>query len=681
MAFKLQGKLMRSATRGIASVLAPRASAIVGGYNALRKAQSARTAAAGHVPSPSATKSPFTTLGGNTSAGTQAYNTVSKPATIGASRPQSITAPTPAFAQGASQLALKPNGAVNTAETAPPISAASALLAREAANVQAGKTGQAVADSRAYTGAAPAVPTPTDTYTQAATPPPVTPPAAPTVGTSPSAASLLLNQSGGSTLTDAQKRLLGLYAPSTEESALQDELTGFRESARLGISGLEGQGRGIPLALVRGQQAKLGEQAGIREQTLIQRLATAQAKRQADQQMAQAEYGFAQNEQERQDKLTAPMEVGNSIIRFNPSTGQYESVYSAPASSLDPTADIQEYEYAVQNGYTGSFTDYQNEQRGSSGSSGGFTLGNTRYNADGSILVGPGTSTGGSSEETQGMVTLIDSLLAHPGLSGAVGAKGTGSLFGLLNEPMGGTQAASFNAELSRLQSMLSLENIDKLRGTGAITDTEQQILRQASDALNNDMREEDFIAVLNLLKTSLGGATATNPTDTPENRQFLQSQGLTPDEINSYFTNDLSTSQNGSQANVQAAAQTISKVATNYPVGSWGAQCGRFFNRLTGARVGNSYASKMAYVDKSIGTPGNPPRPGDGFVMPYKEYGHIGFIDNKPWIKKSDGSWDIPVLDSNWGLDEKVQRHYINSKKMSGFIRRPVTTQRVSLA
>ena len=109
-------------------------------------------------------------------------------------------------------------------------------------------------------------------------------------------AELLRNQPQNS-VTAARERLLGLYGPSAEESQYQDELTTAQENARLGNVALEGQGRAIPLALIRGQQGKLHEQAEIGQQTIIQRLAAAQAKRQAEQQIASQELGYATSDQ------------------------------------------------------------------------------------------------------------------------------------------------------------------------------------------------------------------------------------------------------------------------------------------------------------------------------------------------------------------------------------------------
>jgi len=91
--------------------------------------------------------------------------------------------------------------------------------------------------------------------------------------------------------------------------------------------------------------------------------------------------------------------------------------------------------------------------------------------------------------------------------------------------------------------------------------------------------------------------------------------------------------------------------------VGEKGGQCGRFVNKITNLGVGDSYASKMSKMDKSIKTP----QAGMVFVMPYKNTGHTGII-----MSIKDGI--ATVKDSNWNLDEKISVHTIPVSKMTGF-------------
>lgn len=132
-------------------------------------------------------------------------------------------------------------------------------------------------------------------------------------------------------------------------------------------------------------------------------------------------------------------------------------------------------------------------------------------------------------------------------------------------------------------------------------------------------------------------------------------------------FNNDQSMSLNYSEQDIKNL-NGIKKVAATYQPGAKGGQCGRFVNKLTGFRVGDSYASKMAITDPKIGRKNNPPKPGDVFVFPYKSTGHIGFIESVQPL--ADGTYKLGVIDSNYHLNEKVDRHFINSKIVTGYAR-----------
>lgn len=116
---------------------------------------------------------------------------------------------------------------------------------------------------------------------------------------------------------------------------------------------------------------------------------------------------------------------------------------------------------------------------------------------------------------------------------------------------------------------------------------------------------------------------------------------------------------------------QVVRAITAAYQPGEFGKQCGAFVNRLTGLGVGNSYQSKLAKC--TISSPSNA-QAGDVFVMPYKDTGHIGFVVSKG-PRLPDGSFDMKVIDSNWHLDERVDIHTINSKKMTAFARAPLKT------
>lgn len=146
----------------------------------------------------------------------------------------------------------------------------------------------------------------------------------------------------------------------------------------------------------------------------------------------------------------------------------------------------------------------------------------------------------------------------------------------------------------------------------------------------------------------------------------YWKKQGDSDAEIIRFFEDKYKPNFNEVGADTYSGARTaMTEISTSYPVGSDGGQCGRFVNQNTGFKMGDSYESKMAYVDESITVP----RSGDVFVMEYDWTGHTGLVgDVTEYL--SDGSFNFYAYDSNWSLDERVQKHIMNSKQISGFAR-----------
>lgn len=143
-----------------------------------------------------------------------------------------------------------------------------------------------------------------------------------------------------------------------------------------------------------------------------------------------------------------------------------------------------------------------------------------------------------------------------------------------------------------------------------------------------------------------------------------LEAQGYSSDQILQFIEATGGVGFSNVGADTQQGAKILNKVLA-YDDGSKGGQCGHFVNVNAGTHMGDSYASKMAYVN----VPNTKaPSPGDIFVTPYKDTGHTGFVLGS--TRLPDGSYDVSVMDSNWKLDERVHYHTINSKKISGYAR-----------
>jgi hypothetical protein len=91
----------------------------------------------------------------------------------------------------------------------------------------------------------------------------------------------------------------------------------------------------------------------------------------------------------------------------------------------------------------------------------------------------------------------IGRLKVHPGMSGAVGMKDASHLFGLTNTPIKGTDEANFVADFDRIKALLTLPNLQHLKGLGHMSDKEFATLQAAGTSLSRDMSDEAFAAEL----------------------------------------------------------------------------------------------------------------------------------------------------------------------------------------
>lgn len=99
------------------------------------------------------------------------------------------------------------------------------------------------------------------------------------------------------------------------------------------------------------------------------------------------------------------------------------------------------------------------------------------------------------------------------GFTGAVGAKGFSSLFGLKSAPFEGSPAADFDAKLDKVVNGTVLPNLTLLHGLGRITDREFQTLKSGLTDLSTKQSETAFKASLNTLNTFIKAKLADEGT------------------------------------------------------------------------------------------------------------------------------------------------------------------------
>lgn len=99
---------------------------------------------------------------------------------------------------------------------------------------------------------------------------------------------------------------------------------------------------------------------------------------------------------------------------------------------------------------------------------------------------------------TNSILSLIQTLKNHPGMDGATGLFGHRFNFS--------SNSRDFVAKFDQLKASLSLENISKLKGTGAISDAEQQLLSNSASALRRDGDKDKLIEELSRLEQAVTG-------------------------------------------------------------------------------------------------------------------------------------------------------------------------------
>lgn len=103
----------------------------------------------------------------------------------------------------------------------------------------------------------------------------------------------------------------------------------------------------------------------------------------------------------------------------------------------------------------------------------------------------------GNSGEKEKLISLVNDISNSGGLGRITGIQGMIPLI-----PGGKEQLVK--GQIDQLKALLSLENRQKLKGSGAISDREMGILERASSLLNQNLNEQQFKQVLSQLKTEL---------------------------------------------------------------------------------------------------------------------------------------------------------------------------------
>ncbi len=99
---------------------------------------------------------------------------------------------------------------------------------------------------------------------------------------------------------------------------------------------------------------------------------------------------------------------------------------------------------------------------------------------------------------------MAEALKSMPGKAGAVGRKGPTSLFGAMDTPFEGTNAGDWVVVYNTLKSRLTLPELQKLAGTGPVSEVEFKTVGEGAAALDRAFQEGTFDTFLDRLIAEL---------------------------------------------------------------------------------------------------------------------------------------------------------------------------------
>lgn len=216
------------------------------------------------------------------------------------------------------------------------------------------------------------------------------------------------------------------------------------------------------------------------------------------------EYGLRYGELEpKQESFT----LGEGQVRYeyNPQTGQYQSFAGAPKAPDLPSA-AREYQYAVQNGYQGSFLQYQRDMKGAADNI--VKINGTDYiqNPDGSLSL-PNVPEKVSETAQNQIATAFAALQSAKQLASAAG-RGRSWLESVKQGLVGATDYTNLESYANTLRtSILSLATDPEIKRFFGpqMSNADVQLMTSAGTALNPElMGPAQFAAELTRLEEVL---------------------------------------------------------------------------------------------------------------------------------------------------------------------------------
>lgn len=158
--------------------------------------------------------------------------------------------------------------------------------------------------------------------------------------------------------SETEKAFVSAGQISPEEIANKERINALLSSYEAGQRAI--QDKPIPMEFITGQRAALERRATGQLVPLQRQLELEQQKRQAAFDVAKTKYGIEKEKRTERIEKEKPIEVGGALLKFNPKTGKYDTLFEKPAEEKR-SPSYQEYLDAKGEGYVGSFSQYQKE--------------------------------------------------------------------------------------------------------------------------------------------------------------------------------------------------------------------------------------------------------------------------------------------------------------------------------
>ena len=271
-------------------------------------------------------------------------------------------------------------------------------------------------------------------------------------------------------VADAEKAHELAMQISPDQLSTQEDLDKLIEATKKAYRNAQDQP--IALEFITGQLSSLENRALGLAEPLEKKLARLQAQRTSA--LESSKFGLERS-QKKADTARGT-EVGGRMVRYNPATGKYETLYAPPKEAKVPEP---------------------------------FTLGpgQIRYDAQGKVIARGGprepteTEIAKALEKTEkqevsratqaSTIGLLSSILSSDQLSRISGSRPGRFLSGA-----GFTGTAGIRGQLQQVEALTSLEGREKLKGSGAISDFEANMLAESANSLNAAIQDDGQIAM-----------------------------------------------------------------------------------------------------------------------------------------------------------------------------------------